>query len=192
MVALSCISGSRDALVFTFGVASDEKELKEAQDLLIQQKPLVYSYLVDEAQDEMIAENAAMAVVYSGEGKENPQIHTDFISFHKMLRLVLDSSSNGYSGEAGYALEFNENLAFSVPEEGSNMWIDSWFIPKTCKNQENVEKFLDFLCREDIARELKRLCTMSLLLVNGRMVHCLFIRKLTIVLVDVGKCGEIP
>ncbi len=98
---------------------TDEKELKEAQELLIQQKPLVYSYLVDEAQDEMIAENAAMAVVYSG--------------------------------EAGYALEFNENLAFSVPKEGSNMWIDSWFIPKTAKHKENAEKFLDFLCREDIS-----------------------------------------
>lgn len=31
------------------------------------------------------------------------------------------------------------------------MWIDSWLIPKTCKNQENAEKFLDFLCREDVA-----------------------------------------
>lgn len=31
------------------------------------------------------------------------------------------------------------------------MWIDSWFIPKTCTNQENAEKFLNFLCREDIA-----------------------------------------
>lgn len=98
---------------------TDETELKEAQDLLIQQKPLVYSYLVDEAQDEMIAENAAMAVVYSG--------------------------------EAGYALEFNDKLAFSVPKEGSNMWIDSWFIPKSAKHKEHAEKFLNFLCREDIS-----------------------------------------
>ena len=98
---------------------TDEKELREAQKLLIQQKPLVYSYLVDEAQDEMIAENAAMAVVYSG--------------------------------EAGYALEFNEKLAFSVPKEGSNMWIDSWFIPKRARHTENAEKFLNFLCRKDIA-----------------------------------------
>lgn len=98
---------------------TDEKALKQAQDMLIQQKPLVYSYLVDEAQDEMIGNNAAMAVVYSG--------------------------------EAGYALEFNDKLAFSVPEEGSNMWIDSWFIPKSAKQKENAEKFLNFLCREDIS-----------------------------------------
>jgi len=98
---------------------TEEKELRNAQELLIQQKPLVYSYLVDEAQDEMIAENAAMAVVYSG--------------------------------EAGLALEYNEKLAFSVPKEGSNMWIDSWFIPKRAKHTENAEKFLNFLCQKDIA-----------------------------------------
>lgn len=98
---------------------TDDDELRNAQELLIKQKPLVYSYLVDEAQDEMIAENAAMAVVYSG--------------------------------EAGLALEYNENLAFSVPDEGSNMWIDAWFMPKTAKHTENAEKFLNFLCREDIA-----------------------------------------
>ncbi len=99
--------------------SSEEDKLREAQKLLIEQKPMVYSYLVDEAQDEMIAENAAMAVVYSG--------------------------------EAGYALEYNDKLAFSVPKEGSNMWIDSWFIPKSAKHIENAEKFLNFLCREDIA-----------------------------------------
>lgn len=98
---------------------SEKDKLREAQKLLIEQKPMVYSYLVDEAQDEMIAENAAMAVVYSG--------------------------------EAGYALEYNDKLAFSVPKEGSNMWIDSWFIPKSAKHIENAEKFLNFLCREDIA-----------------------------------------
>ncbi len=98
---------------------TDDAQLEEAKELLIRQKPLVYSYLVDEAQDEMIAENAAMAVVYSG--------------------------------EAGLALEYNDNLAFSVPEEGSNMWIDSWLIPKTANHVENAEKFLNFLCREDIS-----------------------------------------
>lgn len=56
-----------------------------------------------------------------------------------------------YSGEAAYAQSLSDDLAYNVPKEGSNLWIDSWFIPKTCKNQKNAEKFLDFLCREDIA-----------------------------------------
>lgn len=98
---------------------TDESELLKAQELLIKQSGLVQAYMVDDAQDEMVAENAALAVVYSG--------------------------------EAALAIDRNENLSYSVPEEGSNMWIDSWFIPKTCKHKENAEKFLDFLCREDIA-----------------------------------------
>jgi spermidine/putrescine-binding protein len=56
-----------------------------------------------------------------------------------------------YSGEAALAMDENENLAYSVPQEGSNLWIDSWFIPKSCTNSDGAMQFLDFLCRDDIA-----------------------------------------
>lgn len=56
-----------------------------------------------------------------------------------------------YSGEAAYAMDLNKKLAYNVPDEGSNLWIDSWFIPKSSRNKENAEKFLDFLCRKDAA-----------------------------------------
>lgn len=56
-----------------------------------------------------------------------------------------------YSGEASYSISENEDLAYVVPDEGSNVWIDSWVIPKTSKNKENAELFLNFLCRPDIA-----------------------------------------
>ncbi len=98
---------------------TNETQLDEALTLLIEQKPLVYAYLVDESSDEMVAGNAAMALVYSG--------------------------------EAALAETYNDKLDYAVPAEGSNMWIDSWFIPATCQHTENAEKFLDFLCREDIA-----------------------------------------
>ncbi len=98
---------------------TDENELQKALDLLIDQKPLVYAYLVDESSDEMVAGNAAMALVYSG--------------------------------EAAAAKIYNKDLDYVVPMEGSNMWIDSWFLPKTCKHAQNAEKFLDFLCRKDVA-----------------------------------------
>ncbi len=99
---------------------TDEGELNEALSMLLEQKPMIYAYFVDETGDEMAAGNASLAVAYSG--------------------------------EAAYAQSLSDELAYSVPKEGSNLWIDSWFMPKTCKNQENAEKFLDFLCREDIAR----------------------------------------
>lgn len=56
-----------------------------------------------------------------------------------------------YSGEAIYTQRENSDLEYVVPKEGSNVWIDSWVIPKNAKNKENAEKFLDFLCRPEIA-----------------------------------------
>jgi spermidine/putrescine-binding protein len=54
-----------------------------------------------------------------------------------------------YSGEGAYAMDYNENLAYTIPKEGSNLWIDSWFIPKTCQNEEAAKLFIDYLCGHD-------------------------------------------
>lgn len=99
---------------------SDKTALDEAETILKKQRPMVQAYLVDEARDELIAENASIALVYSG--------------------------------EAPYAKEYNKDLAYVVPKEGSNVWVDSWAITKDCKNTENAEKFLDYLLRVDISK----------------------------------------
>lgn len=57
-----------------------------------------------------------------------------------------------WSGDAQYAIDLNEDLAYAVPQEGSNIWIDGMVIPKGAKNKENAEKFMDFLCRPEIAQ----------------------------------------
>lgn len=58
-----------------------------------------------------------------------------------------------WSGDALYAMELNEDLAYVVPKEGSNVWVDCMVIPKNARNKENAEKFIDFLCRPDIAQK---------------------------------------
>ena len=78
------------------------------------------AYLVDETKDKMVAGEAALAVVWSG--------------------------------DAQYAIELNEDLAYAVPEEGSNIWVDGMVIPRAAKNKENAEAFINFLCRPDIAQ----------------------------------------
>ena len=113
MVALKLLGASCNT--------TDREILDRSLDLLLEQKPLVYSYLSDETADWMAAGNAALAEVYSG--------------------------------EAAYAQTLNKDLAFSVPKEGSNMWVDAWFIPKTCQNKKNAELFLNYLCRADVAME---------------------------------------
>lgn len=56
-----------------------------------------------------------------------------------------------YSGEAIYTQRENPDLEYVVPKEGSNVWIDSWVIPKNAQNKENAEKWIDFMCRPDTA-----------------------------------------
>jgi len=94
-------------------------ELNDAQELLLTQKPLVQAYVVDQARDKMIGNEAALAVIYSG--------------------------------DALYAQTENPDLEFVVPDEGSNVWLDSWVIPANAKNKENAEAFINFMCRPDIA-----------------------------------------
>ena len=57
-----------------------------------------------------------------------------------------------YSGEAIYTQQENPDLEYVIPKEGSNIWIDSWVIPKNARHKENAETFINFLCRPDIAK----------------------------------------
>lgn len=101
---------------------TNKEEIDKAYDLLAKQAKNVYGYYVDEAGDLMIGEEAYIALVYSGEAA-----------------YAMDNCEDGY-------------LSYAVPEEGSNFWVDSWFIPKTCQNQTAAEKFLDYVCRDDVAQ----------------------------------------
>ncbi|MCR5399418.1 MAG: ABC transporter substrate-binding protein [Lachnospiraceae bacterium] len=56
-----------------------------------------------------------------------------------------------YSGEAIFTKRENPDLEYVIPKEGTNVWIDCWVIPKNCNNKDNAEKFIDFMCRPDIA-----------------------------------------
>ena len=111
MVALKLNGSSMNTL--------DDAELEAAKEFLIEQKPLVQAYVIDQVRDKMIGDEAAIGVIYSG--------------------------------EAIFTQRENENLEYVIPKEGTNVWIDSWVIPKNAKNVENAEKFIDFMCRADIA-----------------------------------------
>ena len=107
--------------------STSEAELKEARDLLIAQKPLVQAYVIDQVRDKMIGGEAAAGVIYSGE----------------MLFIQEEAARQNLD----YQLEY------VIPEEGTNIWIDAWVIPKNAKNKENAEKWINFLCRPDIAKK---------------------------------------
>ena len=120
----------QDSVRDAFGVAlkylgyslnsTDLDELQAAKNLLIEQKPLVQAYVIDQVRDKMIGNEAALGVIYSG--------------------------------EALYCQQENPNLDYVIPKEGSNLWMDSWVIPKNAEHKKNAEAFINFLCRPDIAK----------------------------------------
>ena len=99
--------------------STDPADLEDAKNLLIEQKPMVLAYVVDEVKDKMIAGEAAVAMVWSG--------------------------------DATFCMSENDELDYVVPEEGSNIFYDSICIPANARNVSGAEKFIDFLCRGDIA-----------------------------------------
>lgn len=56
-----------------------------------------------------------------------------------------------YSGEAIFTKRENPDLEYVVPKEGSNVWIDAWVIPKNCRNKENAEIFINYMCDGEVA-----------------------------------------
>ena len=97
----------------------DLGELEKAKNELIKQKPLVYAYLGDEVKDTLVAGDAAIAVVYSGDA----------------VAMIRD----------------NPDLEYVIPSEGTNLWFDAMVIPKSAKDKEAAEKFINFMTRPDIA-----------------------------------------
>ena len=55
------------------------------------------------------------------------------------------------SGDVLYAQEDNENLAYVVPKEGTEVWTDCWAVPKSCKNYDGAMAWIDFMYSYDAA-----------------------------------------
>lgn len=60
-----------------------------------------------------------------------------------------------WSGDAVWAIDEAQavgvDLAYAIPDEGSNIWYDGWAIPKYAKNTKAAAYFINYMCRPDIA-----------------------------------------
>ena len=48
-------------------------------------------------------------------------------------------------------IDENPDLAFYVPKEGTNLFVDAMCIPKNAKNVSGAEKFINFMCSTEAA-----------------------------------------
>ena len=51
-----------------------------------------------------------------------------------------------YVGDAVTMMSENPDLAFAVPKEGTNYFVDAMVIPTGCENKEAAEMFINFMC----------------------------------------------
>jgi spermidine/putrescine transport system substrate-binding protein len=56
-----------------------------------------------------------------------------------------------WSGDAIFMMWENEDLEYAIPKEGTNLWFDAMAIPKTSKNKEAAEKFINYMTSPEIA-----------------------------------------
>ena len=102
---------------------NDSGEIEDAKNLLIEQKALENFY---------------------GYGVDDIK--------DKMVRGEADAALI-YSGDAMNSISKNENLAYAVPTEGSNLWFDAMVIPKSSQNKELAEEFINFMCETENAKK---------------------------------------
>ncbi|OQY57458.1 MAG: spermidine/putrescine ABC transporter substrate-binding protein PotD [Desulfobacteraceae bacterium 4572_88] len=59
-----------------------------------------------------------------------------------------------WNGEAYMASQEDPKIRYVYPEEGAMMWIDNMVIPRGAKNLENAHRFINFILRPDIAKQI--------------------------------------
>src|SRR5690606_11872280 len=58
-----------------------------------------------------------------------------------------------FSGQAADMMWENEELEFNVPEEGSNIWFDTFVIPKTANNIDGAHAFINFMLDAEVSAQ---------------------------------------
>lgn len=56
-----------------------------------------------------------------------------------------------YSGDAAFVMSENEDLAYYMPKEGTNIWVDAMVITKDAQEVELAHEFINFMLDYDIA-----------------------------------------
>lgn len=59
-----------------------------------------------------------------------------------------------WGGEGAILLNKNKKFRWVVPSEGTHLFIDSLAIPKSAKNVENAELFMNFILRPEISKQI--------------------------------------
>jgi len=102
-----------------------KEDLEAAADALMKIRPFVRKWHSSEYINDLANGDACLAFGFSGDIK---QAAKRAVEAHKAFQVI-----------------------YSIPQEGSQIWIDSWAIPADAPNPAAAHRFLDFVLRPDIA-----------------------------------------
>lgn len=116
----------------------------ERDSIMVALKKLGYSMNTrDEAQlneaKQLLIEQAPLVLAYVGDEGKSKMVNGE-------AALMV-----AWAGDAMVMLAENEDLAFTIPKEGSNWFVDGIVIPQNATNVDQAYQYIDFLCRPDIA-----------------------------------------
>lgn len=104
--------------------SADPKEINEARELLLHQKPYVSTY------------------TYIGLNKNSTLVSGETVA------------SFAYNGDAMLVAEHHPDIVFVVPQEGTNIWVDYWTVMKASPRKDDAYLFLDYINKPEIAARL--------------------------------------
>ena len=143
----------------------NKKDLKQGWDILKNKKYSGDIYMYDSERDSFMV--ALKSLGYSMNTKDKKQLKQAYnwlMEQNKTMKPVyvgddvIDNMISGnkamavvYSGDGAYIISENENMDFFIPDQGSNVWVDSMVVTKYCTNTDLAYKFMDFFLQMDVA-----------------------------------------
>ncbi len=143
----------------------NKKDLKQGWDILKNKKYSGDIYMYDSERDSFMV--ALKSLGYSMNTKDKNQLKQAYnwlMEQNKTMKPVyvgddvIDNMISGnkamavvYSGDGAYIISENENMDFFIPDQGSNVWVDSMVVTKYCTNTDLAYKFMDFFLQKDVA-----------------------------------------
>lgn len=116
----------------------------ERDSIMVALKKLGYSMNTRDEKEleeakQLLIEQAPLILAYVGDEGKNKMINGE-------AALML-----AWAGDAMVMLSENPDLAYVIPKEGSNWFVDSIVIPKNATHIEEAYEYINFLCRPEVS-----------------------------------------
>ncbi len=89
--------------------------------------------------------------------KDQQPLLVGYLDYDTMEELILSGelwAVQIYNGDAAFLMEENDDLAFFIPAEGSDYFVDNLAIPRDAKNKAAAEAFINYILRPEVHAEI--------------------------------------